>query len=87
MGVVEGQPAPVAPEPAMSPAQDQPQGVLSRIHRGHARALIAGVFVVTLILLQFKSPSDHVELVASVKTLSIAVIAFYFGSRTAERKS
>ena len=83
MGVVEGQPAPEAAAPPAPPSQ----GTFSRIHRGHARALIAGVFVVTLILLQFKSPSDHVELVASIKTLSIAVIAFYFGSRTAERKT
>jgi hypothetical protein len=66
--------APSSPAPA-------PSG-LGRIHRGHTRAVIAGVFVVTLILLQFKAPAGREQLVASVRTLSVAVLAFYFGSQT-----
>jgi hypothetical protein len=60
---------------------------VSTLHRGHTRALIAVSFVVTLILLQFNPPHGQAELVASMRTLSVAVIAFYFGSRTAPRET
>ncbi len=61
---------------------------IAAIHRGHTRGLIAAIFVVTLILLLFHSPGqDKKELVAAMRTLSVAVLAFYFGSRTAERRT
>jgi len=63
------------------------QGVVRGLHRGHTRAIVAAAFVVTLILLQFNPPHDKSELVASMRTLSVAVLAFYFGSRTAPREN
>jgi hypothetical protein len=62
------------------------ESVVRGLHRGHTRAIVASAFVVTLLLLQFMPPHGQSELVASMRTLSVAVLAFYFGSRTAPRK-
>src|SRR5205823_2428740 len=59
--------------------------IIRGLHRGHTRAIIAAAFVVTLLLLQFDPPHGQPELVASMRTLSIAVLAFYFGSQTSPR--
>jgi len=62
------------------------QRTAKHLHRGHARVIIAASFIVTLILLQFDTPHHKSELVASMRTLSVAVLAFYFGSRTSPRR-
>ena len=43
------------------------------------RAFIALVLIGMLIALQFEAPGDKTGLVASARTLAIAVVAFYFG--------
>jgi hypothetical protein len=43
------------------------------------RGFVALILVIVLLLLVIEPPSGKPELVASSKTLAIAVIAFYFG--------
>jgi hypothetical protein len=55
------------------------QAIAKASNAEKVRAFLALVLVGVLIALQFRAPGDKTGLVASARTLAIAVVAFYFG--------